>query len=76
MEKLKPLQKHARTEHRIKPHMKRMHGEVVTLYNIANENLMKGNDSKTKVMLFNSSRKTDFEPIIATPNGKHLDYLC
>ena len=57
---VRPLQKHARTEHKIKPHMNRMHNEVDSLYEVANKNLMKVNGSKTKVMLFNSSRKTDF----------------
>ena len=57
---VRPLQKHARTEHKIKPHMNRMHNEVDSLYEVANKNLMKVNGSKTKVMLFNSSRKIDF----------------
>jgi hypothetical protein len=35
---VRPLQKHARTEHRLKPHMNRMHDEVATLYSIANKN--------------------------------------
>ena len=56
--------------------MNRMHDEVATLYSIANKNKMKVNDSKTKTMLFNSSKKTDFEPILETPEGKHLDYVC
>ena len=71
----RPLQKHARTEHRIKNHMNRMHEEVALLYERAEQNYMKVNCSKTKVMLFNSAIKTDFEPLVATPNGEHLDYV-
>ena len=73
---VRPLQKHARTEHKMKQHMNRMHDEVETLYNTANKNQMKVNNSKTKTMLFNSSKKTDFEPIIETPEGNQLDYVC
>ena len=72
---VRPLQKHARTEHKMKPHMNRMHKEVDSLYEIANKNLMKVNDSKTKVMLFNTARKTDFEPLVAVPDGDHLEYV-
>ena len=72
---VRPLQKHARTEHKMKPHMNRMHKEVDSLYEIANQNLMKVNGSKTKVMLFNTSRKTDFEPLVAVPDGEHLEYV-
>ena len=56
--------------------MNRMHDKVATLYNTANKNHMKVNDSKTKTMVFNSSKKTDFEPVIETPEGKHLEYVC
>ena len=66
---VRPLQKHAKTEHRLKPCMNRMHDKVATLNNIANKNKMKVNDSKTKTMLFNSSKKKDFEPILETPEG-------
>ena len=27
-------------------------------------------------MNLNSSRKTDVEPLVATPNGEDLDYVC
>ena len=40
---LRPPQKHAKTEYRIKPRMNRMHDKVATLYNSANK---KPNESK------------------------------
>ena len=69
------MPKHARTEHKIKPHTNKMHEEVTSIYNIALKNHMEVNSEKTKKILFNSSRKTDFEPLVATPNGENLEYV-
>jgi hypothetical protein len=74
-ELVRPLPKHARTEHKIKPHMNKMHEEVTSIYSIACTNHMKVNSEKTKTILFNSSRKTDVEPLVATPNGENLEYV-
>ena len=30
---------------------------------------MKVNCSKTKILLFNDAKKTEFEPLVPTPNG-------
>ena len=45
---VRPLPKHARTEHKIKPHMNKMHEEVTSIYNIACTNHMKVNSAKNK----------------------------
>ena len=67
---VRPLQKHANAEHKKRNHMNRMHEEAHSLFKTAEDNLMKVNGTKTKVMLFNSSMKTDFEPLTKTPNGE------
>ena len=50
--------------------MNRMHEEAHSLFKTAEDNSMKVNGTKTKVMLFNASMKTDFEPLTKTPNGE------
>ena len=57
------------------PHMNIMQKEVKSLCKTEDENLIKVNDSKTKVMLFNSLKKTDCEPLLVTPNGDYLEYV-
>ena len=57
------------------PHMNIMQKEVKSLCKTEDENLIKVNDSKTKVMLFNSLKKTDCETLLVTPNGNYLEYV-
>ena len=36
---------------------------------------MKVNCSKTKILLFNAAKKTDFEPLVPIPNGDDIEYV-
>ena len=69
-----PLNFHERTEH-ILP------GESILQKNLNNiedftlKNQMKINESKSKVILFNKSKKFDFPPEVFFKNGDFLEYL-
>ena len=58
----KPLTYHNRTEHILPPHKSRVQEQLNDILEYANENEMKINKRKTKVMVFNTARTRDFTP--------------
>ena len=58
----KPLTYHNRTEHLLPPHKSRVQEQLKELLENANENKMKINTKKTKVVVFNTARTRDFTP--------------
>ena len=59
-----PLNFHQRTGHRLPQNLFQTQDKVSEIIHFANENGMKINSAKSKVMLFNRSRKFDFMPEI------------
>ena len=58
----RPLQYHARTEHRLPRHLNPMQDEIDKLTEYTDSHLMAINKQKTKAMLCNSRQKWDFIP--------------
>ena len=71
----RPLEYHSRTEH-VLPESE---SEILTLLNEIKDytlaHKMKVNSQKSKVMLFNTSKKHDFKPAMYLENGKNLDIV-
>ena len=58
----RPLQYHDRTEHTLPSQISKVQDQLKEIVEYAKNNEMKVNKKKTKVMLFNSARTTDFTP--------------
>ena len=59
---MKPLTYHSRTEHRLPAENSKTQAQVNAIVKYAEENEMKLNKKKTKVMLFNNAKTKDFTP--------------
>ena len=70
----RPLNFHERTEHTLNPDQCQLQAELNKLSNYATTNKMKINEAKTKIMLFNNSKKKDFQPEILL-EGKKLEVV-
>ena len=74
-ELVRPLNFHERTEHILPVVNNVMQKEVKELETYCNKYKMKINNKKTKVMLFNSKIKTDFQPKIFLQDGSLLEVV-
>ena len=68
-----PLNYHERTQHILPAGSTGMQQRLDNLENFTIRNQMKINESKSKVMLFNKSRKFDFPPEFSFQNGEVLE---
>ena len=68
-----PLNYHERTQHILLAGRLGMQQRLDNLENVTMRNQMKINESKSKVMLFNKSRKFDFPPEFSFQNGEVLE---
>ena len=71
----RPLNFHERTEHILPVVNNVIQKEVKELETYCNKYKMKINNKKTKVMLFNSKIKTDFQPKIFLQDGSLLEVV-
>jgi hypothetical protein len=69
-----PLNYHERTKH-ILPTNSILQQNLVKIENFTVNNLMRINERKSKVMIFNKSRKYDFPPELSFKNGEILECL-
>ena len=69
-----PLNYHERTQH-VLPAGSILQNNLTKVENFTFKNKMKINESKSKIMIFNKSRKYDFPPEFAFKNGEILEYL-
>ena len=65
----KPLNFHERTGHALPLHSNQLQETLKDLHSFTVSNLMKINEGKTKIMLFNTSRKFDFPPELVLPEA-------
>ena len=72
----KPLNFHERTNH-VLPHQSNQLQETLNdLHSFTENNMMKINEGKTKIMIFNTSRTFDFPPELTLPNSpRFLDVI-
>jgi hypothetical protein len=70
----RPLQYHARTEHRLPRHLNPMQDEIDKLTKYTDSHLMAINKQKTKAMLCNSRQKWDFIPELNI-KGENIDIV-
>ena len=63
----KPLNFHERSGHVLPPDQNALQYLLENLFEFTEKNLMRINESKTKVMLFNTSRNLDFPPELTLP---------
>ena len=71
----KPLNYHERTGHIIPINNNLLQLTLNNLHKYTEDNLMRINMSKTKIMLFNTSRKFDFPPEMILPNSSSAECL-
>ena len=69
-----PLNRHERTKH-ILPAGSILQNNLHKVENFTTDNLMRMNEKKSKVMLFNKSKKYDFPPEYSFKDGKILECL-
>ena len=70
-----PLNYHERTEHIFPSDKSTLQKQLYNVENFTKNNLMKINASKSKVMIFNKSRKYDFPPEYSFSDGQFLEVL-
>ena len=70
-----PLNFHERTQHILPVDKSSLQKQLQTVEDFTDKNLMKINESKSKIMIFNKSRKYDFPPEYKFRNGQILDVL-
>ena len=72
----KPLNFHERTSHILPLHSNQLQETLTDLDSFTDNNLMKINEEKTKIMIFNTSRIFDFPPELTLPNSaEFLDVI-
>ena len=70
-----PLNYHERTRHIFPTENSLLQNQLYKVENFTIENQMLVNDSKSKVMIFNKSRKYDFPPEFSFKNGEILEVV-
>ena len=70
----RPLNYHQRTEHKIIENSSQVEQKLKDIEDHASQNGMKINQKKTKLMLFNTSTKYDFQPYIEV-NGDIVEVV-
>ena len=70
---VRPLTYHNRTSQILPQEENILQTQMDQLRDFTEENEMRINSKKTKIMLFNTSKKNDFHPQIVSENGKVLD---
>ena len=70
-----PLKYHERTHHIFPAEKSLLQKKLLSIEDFSNKNLLKINESKTKIMIFNTSRKFDFPPELSFANGQILDVV-
>ena len=69
-----PLNFHERTKH-VLPAINVMQQNLIKLEDFTKDNLMKINEKKSKIMIFNKSKKYDFPPELSFSNKETLECL-
>ena len=70
-----PLNFHERTQHIYPTENSLLQKQLLKVESFTIQNQMRINESKSKVMIFNKSRKFDFPPEFAFRNGENLDVV-
>ena len=70
-----PLNYHERTQHVFPAQQSLLQKQLYKIENFSIQNKMKINESKSKIMLFNRSKKLDFPPEYSFSNGQNLEVL-
>ena len=70
-----PLNFHERTKHIYPTENSILQKQLCNVENFSIQNQMKINESKSKIMIFNKSKKYDFPPEFSFSNGKNLEVL-
>ena len=70
-----PLNYHERTQHVFPAQQSRLQKQLQKIENFSIQNKMKINESKSKIMLFNRSKKFDFPPEYSFSNGQNLEVI-
>ena len=71
----RPLNFHERTQHILPVNRSSLQKQLQIVEDFTDKNLMKINESKSKIMIFNKSRKYDFPPEYAFRDGQILEVL-
>ena len=71
----RPLEYHNRTEHVLPESESKVQGLLNAIVEYTTNHKMKINNEKSKVMLFNSSTKFDFNPKLSLVNGTNLSLV-
>ena len=66
---------HERTQHVFPAQQSRLQKQLQKIENFSIQNKMKINESKSKIMLFNRSKKFDFPPEYSFSNGQNLEVM-
>ena len=72
---VRPVSFHLRTEQVLKEEYNEMKSEILELEKYCSEHKMQINSKKTKAMLFNSKRKSDFHPQIFLQDGNEIEVV-
>ena len=70
-----PLKYHERTKHIFPSKGSLLQKQLLSVETFSKQNLLKINESKTKIMVFNTSRKYDFPPEFSFSNGELLEVV-
>ena len=70
-----PRTYHERTHHILPSENSLLQKQLLTTERFSKSNLLKINETKSKVMIFNSSKKFDFPPEFSFSNGKSLEVV-
>ena len=70
-----PLAYHDRTQHVLPDNKNIMQEQLDSLLQYCEDNSMKVNHDKTKVVLFNTAKKYDFMPRLSTEKDKNLEVV-
>ena len=70
-----PLNYHERTEHIYPTYNSFLQNQLHRVENFTSRNLMKINEFKSKVMIFNKSKSYDFQPEFSFSSGINLDVI-
>ena len=71
---IRPISYHKRTEHKLKMNCSQVEHKLADIEDHARQNEMKINRKKTKLMLFNTAIKYDFEPQMEL-NGEMIEVV-
>ena len=70
-----PLNYHERTQHIFPTENNRLQAQLTKVESFSVTNQMKINEAKSKVIIFNKSKKYDFPPEFSFSNGENLEVI-